>query len=535
MAYEVVFSDNASTDETNMVVSSFSERHPSVYVRQAENIGVTRNILYCPTLASGDFVWMVGDDDLVLPDALALIAEQLANFPCLDGHVACHAIAAEEERDPCENSIFSSGPLTLKRSLIPAGVTKKCLDRLEDVFLLSDVSAPLNFLSNVIFRARCWRDHVQPFLTHCEGREWFSDTITAAGYMCVWAQFLAGRPVGLLPRPLVVGFVGRQAIVEKWPTLLMVFFLDVSKCFLRSGADPACVLQYRRRIYQSKALIAKLAASDDPYTRKHFSVTSLVRDYGDDPVLWRSLLGAMALSRRLAPKFRIMRQALTGMASNPQSLRAAGIVIRAAGKSILYKAFKVHRRSRGHSYQETTSRLDRDATRYFQSSVADGREARVRHPVYLRNPGYVSVGRNFSAGPGLRIEAWDRYREWAYNPRLMIGGNVSINFNCHIAVIGSIEIGDGVLIGSNVLITDHHHGDMGNLMPGKTYKEQPLFSPGPIVIGNDVWIGENAAILGGVTIGAGSVVGANSVVTRNVAPNTVVAGSPARVVRRLSR
>lgn len=55
----------------------------------------------------------------------------------------------------------------------------------------------------------------------------------------------------------------------------------------------------------------------------------------------------------------------------------------------------------------------------------------------------------------------------------------------------------------------------------------------PITIGNNVWIGGSATILPGVSIGDNAVVGAGSVVTRDVAPNTVVAGNPAKVIRQI--
>jgi acetyltransferase-like isoleucine patch superfamily enzyme len=62
-------------------------------------------------------------------------------------------------------------------------------------------------------------------------------------------------------------------------------------------------------------------------------------------------------------------------------------------------------------------------------------------------------------------------------------------------------------------------------------KDDDLTSKGPIVIGNDVWIGQRAIIMSGVRIGDGSIIGAGSIVTKNVAPYAIVAGNPARFVR----
>ena len=64
---------------------------------------------------------------------------------------------------------------------------------------------------------------------------------------------------------------------------------------------------------------------------------------------------------------------------------------------------------------------------------------------------------------------------------------------------------------------------------------QAAMTPAPIVVGRNVWIGSNATILQGVTIGDGAVVAAGAVVVRDVAPNTIVGGVPARMIRRIER
>ena len=117
-------------------------------------------------------------------------------------------------------------------------------------------------------------------------------------------------------------------------------------------------------------------------------------------------------------------------------------------------------------------------------------------------------------------------------------GSITIGRHCHfgdnnfITSACRIEIGDNVLTGNNVLISDNSHGDTSReqlLMPPI---DRPLVSKGAIRIGNDVWIGQNVCILSGVTIGDGAIVGANSVVTKNVDSYSVVAGVPANVIKK---
>jgi len=172
------------------------------------------------------------------------------------------------------------------------------------------------------------------------------------------------------------------------------------------------------------------------------------------------------------------------------------------------------------------------ATASFRRRVERlGDNSRVRHPFYIINPQYFEIGRNFSAEPGLRIEAWDAYHEARFEPHIKIGDNVCLNWDVHIGANGRLEIGNNVLIGSHVLITDHSHGNVDFDSLQVEPIKRPLTRKGPTFIEDNVWIGEGACILSGVRIGRNSVIGANSVVTRDVAPNTVVGGVPARALR----
>lgn len=108
---------------------------------------------------------------------------------------------------------------------------------------------------------------------------------------------------------------------------------------------------------------------------------------------------------------------------------------------------------------------------------------------------------------------------------ITIGKNVFINSGCRFQDQGGITLGDGALIGHNVVLATLNHG----LAPEK---RQTLY-PSPILIGNNVWIGANATVVPGVTIGDGAIVAAGAVVTRDVPANTMVGGVPARVIKQI--
>lgn len=112
----------------------------------------------------------------------------------------------------------------------------------------------------------------------------------------------------------------------------------------------------------------------------------------------------------------------------------------------------------------------------------------------------------------------------AHGLEIRVGQRVFINQNCTLYDFAAIDIGDDVMIGPNVsLLTEGH--------PVAPSQRRACVVGKPIVIERNVWIAAGATIIGGVTVGENSVVAAGSVVTRDVPPNTLVGGNPARVIR----
>jgi len=112
-----------------------------------------------------------------------------------------------------------------------------------------------------------------------------------------------------------------------------------------------------------------------------------------------------------------------------------------------------------------------------------------------------------------------------FGKNITVGSNVFINADCKFQDQGGITIDDGALIGHGVVLATLNH-DMD------PEKRQQLH-PAPIHIGKRVWIGANATVIAGVTIGDNSVVAAGAVVTKDVPPNVVVGGVPARIIKEI--
>lgn len=156
----------------------------------------------------------------------------------------------------------------------------------------------------------------------------------------------------------------------------------------------------------------------------------------------------------------------------------------------------------------------------------------IRQPTRIRGYSHISLGENFTTGQFCRLEAGSKDIKSSLIC-LKIGNNVQINDRCHIAAYRQIEIGDDVLIASDVFITDHDHGQVDPASLIISPRKRPIvFSA--VIIESKVWIGEKVIILKGVRVGEGSIVAAGSVVTRDVPKYSVVAGIPSRVIKTFS-
>ena len=154
------------------------------------------------------------------------------------------------------------------------------------------------------------------------------------------------------------------------------------------------------------------------------------------------------------------------------------------------------------------------------------------HSTYIGEK-YITIGRNSHIGDYGRLTAYNNYihTNQKFTPEILIGNNCSIGAQSHITAINKISIGNNVLIGPRVLITDNAHGESTleslQIAPFK----RPLYSNGAVIIEDNVWIGEGAMIMPNVHIGKGAIIACNSVVTTNVPSYTIVAGSPAKIIK----
>lgn len=174
-------------------------------------------------------------------------------------------------------------------------------------------------------------------------------------------------------------------------------------------------------------------------------------------------------------------------------------------------------------------------TYYFVTKIVKGRKINHGKKLHIRSKGTIlngkriSVGNNFTLSENFVLAFYkDCCKDGSTNCGLYIGNNFSGNRNIKIYCAKKITIGDDVMFGSDILVTDNNHG----MNPENgSYSLQEL-SCSEVTIGSGCWIGEKVCILSGVTIGEKAIIGAGSVVTKSIPSYSIACGNPAKVIKK---
>ena len=155
----------------------------------------------------------------------------------------------------------------------------------------------------------------------------------------------------------------------------------------------------------------------------------------------------------------------------------------------------------------------------------------IRFPIDIRGKKFIKVSKGFTTGVGCRIEAYPENNQQT----LFFGENFQMNDYVHITAMEKVQIGNNVLFASKIYVSDCSHGsyagDQYDSSPDSIPHDRKLHSK-PVIIEDNVWLGEFVSVLPGVTIGKGTIVGANSVVSKSLPANVIAVGSPAKPIKK---
>lgn len=158
------------------------------------------------------------------------------------------------------------------------------------------------------------------------------------------------------------------------------------------------------------------------------------------------------------------------------------------------------------------------------------KSCRISSDCYIVGGENIVIGEETLIESGTILTVWEK-RKVSEKPMIIIKNNCDIGQFCHITCVNKIYIGNNVLTGRWVTITDNSHGTSEREQLILPPKKRPVVSKGEVYIGDNVWIGDKVTILPGTKIGEGSIIGANAVVTKDIPPYSIVVGNPARIIK----
>ena len=461
---EIIVCDNCSTDDTGSVQEVFNNIK---YYRHEATINGDDNILFALTQGTGDYIWILCDDDIPRPNSVNLIITAIDNFSN-PGLINVDAIPSDKKI-----SNYSSAAVETRWHVVSKN---EFLRRIGD---------KLTFVSSAIIR----RDLID--IQYLEKMKRL--------------QLLA---VGI---NLSAAKNNNNIIMPEIPLLYM-------RGGNSGGYDAFTV-------FSKNLTIALKSGQKFGFTKN--SLTSVYRN---------ALMGVMLYVISVWPK--TIKGSINlffySFFYKEFYLYTLPAFIRSVYKNNLHNIisrFIKQNKNLGpdlSTLEKLQDHLDAKTNEVWYKSFFNGTpNGSVKYPCRIIGEKYIKISSNFHAGPSLRLEAWDSYGGEKYNPEVIIGSDVCFNSNVHIGAINFISIGNRVLVGSNVLITDHTHGQSSMADLSIPPLERKLFSKGPIVIEDDVLIGDNVCILPGVKIGKSSIIGAGAVVTKDVPPFSIAKGVPA--------
>lgn len=233
---EICISDNHSTDGTESMLSKYSAINGLISSRNSGNLGSSANILKVVSMARGEYVWIIGDDDLILPGALSYFFDLVKKYGNLDFYFI-NAYTLDRKNKPDQ-----IGGIDLSR--MPRDVNK--FSKLENTFTckffdLINPKVSFDFLGGIylgIFKRRLWEQNLHVInikdLTSHSHLEIFETTFP---HIKIYASAFRDSRALFIHEPLLVSLSGAQEWAPSWPLVKSIRIIEALKCYRNSGMN----------------------------------------------------------------------------------------------------------------------------------------------------------------------------------------------------------------------------------------------------------------------------------------------------------
>jgi FkbM family methyltransferase len=235
---ELVISDNDSTDDTYQIIEGAKQKGPLRYHKNGENIGVIRNILKVVERAEGEFCWLLGDDEMLRPGAVAKVVETLKSHPDLDFFYVNYSLDTFDRR---AGKFVTPDDFREWTRTASARLDDHRVDRWEQL-IAEDFNA-LGAMYTSIFRRSMW---VQGAADLGLG-ELFSSAANSYPHAVIYARTMVGKPAFAIGYPWII-MCGTESWAEFLPAAVLLRWHDLLDEFGRNGVDAKLFEHHRTRM-----------------------------------------------------------------------------------------------------------------------------------------------------------------------------------------------------------------------------------------------------------------------------------------------
>lgn len=275
---EVVISDNCSTDNTRQLIKENFNESYFKYSCNAQNLGANNNILKTGyELASGEYCWIIGDDDLIREGAIAYLLKVIEK-----GHNTDVIYINQSYEDASKRSeIVPQLPIEKSRVLC-SYESDDMFDNGQFILRHVNLSALFTSVSSLIFKTTVWRDNFKGYLDFKQGKT-FTSLYDTFPHSVILSKSIINSEVYYIGYPYLAFFIGAQEWLGDWSYLNFIRVLQLSELFEEHGASDDFLSKYRRFIFNaSEEVYYELLSKKSHKFRKYLNNRLLIGKYISD-------------------------------------------------------------------------------------------------------------------------------------------------------------------------------------------------------------------------------------------------------------
>jgi glycosyltransferase involved in cell wall biosynthesis len=283
---ELIISDNCSTDDTSDILKELPVSPWIHCVRNETNVGALKNGLKCLNLAKGEYVWFVGDDDIIRPEGLNHLVQVVSDHENLDYFVVNAITLIKEQRNKV-NDIINYDAISKQQNTKFKSLSDKEISSFNEYIDPNFDPIFLGAMMCNVIRRSVWQQGV----TGIDANAQMGSVVGTYLVCSVLARTMVGKPSFYVGFPCSIAFWGHQEWMGFMPIIFAYTFYAVLDCYEENGVETWRIEKCRRYLHYNSAMaIYRLAFFRSLPGKELFSFRSHLHRYWKHYELWRGLI-----------------------------------------------------------------------------------------------------------------------------------------------------------------------------------------------------------------------------------------------------